>query len=100
MPSEYDDPTRAPGSKPAEFPIPFVASPSPYGSTSRLKTMTFGLTYIKATNDPSESPDSAFWQAGRHAKSSARWTYHEIATNHMVLSNRPNELAEVLLALA
>ena len=29
----------------------------------------------------------------RRARSSTRWQYHEIATNHMVPSNRPDELA-------
>jgi hypothetical protein len=28
------------------------------------------------------------------------WSYHEIATNHMVPNNRPQELADILLKLA
>ena len=59
----------------------------------------FSRTYIKATNDPVEKPDSGFWQAARHAQASDRWNYHEIATNHLVATNRPDELAAILLAL-
>ncbi len=58
-----------------------------------------GLTYIKATADADEQSDSAFWQASRHAQQSADWQYHEIECNHMVPSNRPDELVEILLCL-
>lgn len=58
------------------------------------------LTYIKATADPDEAPDSAFWKAANHASHSPRWGYHEIATNHMVPLTRPDELTEILLELA
>jgi hypothetical protein len=33
-----------------------------------------------------------------HARSSDAWNYREIASNHMVPSNRPAELAELLIA--
>ena len=100
MPREYDDPTEGAWQQARRVPHPVRCFTEPVRLDKPLEDHAFGLTYIKATNDPSESPDSAFWQAGRHAKSSTRWKYHEIATNHMILSNRPNELAEVLLELA
>jgi len=34
------------------------------------------------------------------AKASPAWRYREIATNHMVASNRPEELTRLLLELA
>ena len=37
--------------------------------------------------------------AAAHARASAAWRYREIATNHMVASNRPAELAAILLEL-
>ena len=58
------------------------------------------LSYIKATADPDEADDSAFWQAARRAQASADWEYHEIDTNHMVPMTRPDELAALLAALA
>ena len=40
-----------------------------------------------------------FWAAADRAKASPAWDYHEIATNHMVASNRPGELTRLLLDL-
>lgn len=59
----------------------------------------FSRTYIKASADPNEEPDSPFWMAARHAQASPSWRYHEIATNHLVATTHPNEVAEILLGL-
>jgi pimeloyl-ACP methyl ester carboxylesterase len=60
-----------------------------------------GLTYIKATADGRDAPGGeAFWSVADHAKASERWQYFEIGTTHMVASNRPNDLAAILLGLA
>jgi hypothetical protein len=42
----------------------------------------------------------AFWAAAERAKSSPKWRYCEVATNHMIPNNRPTELAQLLLELA
>jgi pimeloyl-ACP methyl ester carboxylesterase len=61
----------------------------------------FGLNYIKATADSSEAPGgNAVWDAAERAKASTRWQYYEIETNHMVASNRPHELADLLVAIS
>lgn len=65
-----------------------------------LEDWPFTLTYVKATADPDESPDSGFWQASRHASASDRWAHHEIATHHLIPVSRPRELADILLTLA
>jgi pimeloyl-ACP methyl ester carboxylesterase len=55
------------------------------------------------SGDPgSGSPGSGgpFWAAADRAAASSAWRYHEIATNHMIPSNRPEELARLLLDLA
>ncbi len=66
-----------------------------------LEDYPFTRTYIKATSAPPEDiGNGAFWQAARHAQASPAWQYFEIATNHMVASNRPQELAAVLLQVA
>ncbi len=58
------------------------------------------LSYIKATADPTEAAESAFWRAARMADASPDWHYHEIATNHMVPTTHPGEVAAILSALA
>ncbi|MFV0524243.1 MAG: alpha/beta fold hydrolase [Acidimicrobiales bacterium] len=65
-----------------------------------LEEWPFTLTYIKATADPAEPPDSAFWRLAGHARSSDRWGYHEIPSTHMVPFSHAEPLAEILLAVA
>jgi len=65
-----------------------------------LETWPMPLTYIKASADPDEDPDSAFWKMARIAEASERWSYREIATNHMVPMTRPEEFVAILLALS
>ena len=66
-----------------------------------LESFPFTRTYIKATQAPeNDIGNEAFWRAARHAKGSPAWRYYEIATNHMVANNRPEELARILSAVA
>jgi len=56
---------------------------------------------VKATDDGRDVVGgNAFWDAADHARADPRWSYHEIATNHMVQHNAPDELTEILLGLA
>lgn len=73
---------------------------TPITLSTPLEEAPFTRTYIKATADPAESPESAFWRAARAAHASPAWDYHEIATNHMVPSMHPAELATILLSIA
>ena len=62
-----------------------------------LEAFPFGRTYIRATADAPDAPGTAvFDAAAARARSSDAWSYHEMATNHMVPSNRPDELAGIL----
>ena len=66
-----------------------------------LESFPFTRTYIKATQAPeNDIGNEAFWRAARHAKGSPAWRYYEIATNHTVENNRPEELARILSAVA
>ncbi|MGY9072276.1 MAG: alpha/beta fold hydrolase [Acidimicrobiales bacterium] len=65
-----------------------------------LEEFDFSLTYVKATADPDESPDSFFWDAANAAKASDAWAYHEIPTHHLVPLTHPDELAAILRDLA
>jgi hypothetical protein len=65
-----------------------------------LEDHTFGLTYIKATADAREAPGGrALYAAADHARTSPRSRYREINTTHMVASNRPDELTNILVEL-
>lgn len=66
----------------------------------KLEEYRFTRTYIKATGEPRPQGNGAFWVAGDHAKDSAAWRYREIATNHMIPINRPEEMTELLVELA
>ncbi len=54
---------------------------------------------IQALHDDLANRGGPFWAAADRAKASPAWRYREIATSHMVASNRPTELAGLLLEL-
>ena len=63
-----------------------------------LENYAFTRTYIKATvRVEGEPAGQVFWNAARYAQSSEYWEYCEIDTSHMVASNKPQELANLLL---
>ena len=64
-----------------------------------LEELPLSRTYINATADEDEANNSHFWQSAKHAQESRNWEYFEIATNHLVAINRPDELAKVLLEI-
>jgi pimeloyl-ACP methyl ester carboxylesterase len=64
-----------------------------------LEELPLSRTYIKATADGNETKNSHFWQSAKHAQESRNWEYFEIATNHLVAINRPDELAKILLGI-
>jgi pimeloyl-ACP methyl ester carboxylesterase len=98
---EYDDPDEAAWQSERRVPHPLRCFTEPVRVAKPLEQHPFGLTYIKASADSPDAPGGeAFWNAAAHAKASDRWRYREIATNHMVASNRPLELAAILLELA
>ena len=59
----------------------------------------FTRTDIKATGEPRPDAGGPFWDAADRAMASPAWSYREIATNHMIPSSRPEELAGLLLEL-
>src|SRR5215468_5858747 len=65
-----------------------------------LEDYPFTRTYVKATGEPRPESGGPFWAAADRARASPAWRYQEIATNHMILSNRPLELVRLLLELA
>jgi pimeloyl-ACP methyl ester carboxylesterase len=97
---EFDDPAEAAWMAPRRTAHPKGCFTEAVYLARPLESYPFTRSYIKATAAPPDDPGNiAFWQAARHAQSSADWRYHEIDTNHMVASNRPDELAALLLAM-
>lgn len=82
-------------------PHPKACFTEPVYLAKPLEEFGFTRTYIKATRNPeTDIGAAALWRAAKRAEESPAWTYKEIETTHMVASNRPAELAGILLQLA
>ena len=96
----FDDPAEAAFAVPRRTPHPRGCFVEPVGLGQPLEAFPFSRTYIRATaDDPGAPGASVFDGAAAHARTSPAWRYREIATNHMVASNRPAELGALLLEL-
>jgi pimeloyl-ACP methyl ester carboxylesterase len=98
---EYDNPAEADWMGARRTTHPQGCFTEPVFLARPLEAFPFTRTYIKATQAPeNDIGNQAFWRAARRAKESPAWQYHEIATYHMVPSNRPQELARILADIA
>ena len=97
---EYDDPAEAAWYGARRTPHPAACFTEPVRLVRPLEDYPFTRTYIKATGEPRPEPGGPFWDAADRARQSPAWRYREIATNHMIPSNRPGDLARMLLELA
>jgi pimeloyl-ACP methyl ester carboxylesterase len=94
----YDDPAEAAFMTPRRVPQPLATFTAPVRLEHPVESYPFGRTYIRATGDGPDAPGAAaFDAAAEHARSSGAWQYREIASSHMVPSNRPAELTRLLL---
>ena len=102
MPREFEDPAETAWAGPRRTPHPVGCFTEPVRLPRPLEDYPFTRTYIKATGEPRPQAGTGgpFWAAADRAKASPAWRYREIATSHMVASNRPGELTELLLELA
>ncbi len=101
VPREFDEPAEAGFINPRRVSQPLASFAEPVRLSRPLEEHDVGLTYIRASADEPGAPSwEAFEAAAQRAAASTRWRHHEIATNHMVASNRPRELTDLLLALA
>lgn len=99
-PRAFDDPAEAEFINARRTPHPIGCFFEPARVPRRLEDYAFTRTYIKATADAPDAPGTqAIWAAAARAQASPAWRYREVATNHMVPSNRPEELATMLLEL-
>jgi pimeloyl-ACP methyl ester carboxylesterase len=98
---EFDDPAEGAWMAPRRVQHPRACFTEPVYLARPLEEYAFSRTYIKATaGDPNETGNAAFWRAAKHAQNSPAWKYFEIATNHVLASNRPQETAARLMDAA
>ena len=97
-PRQFDDPIEGQWVTARRTPHPAACFSESVYLAQPLEEYPFTRTYIKATVEVDGEPaGEVFWTAARLARSSASWRYFEIATNHMIASNKPQELANLLL---
>jgi pimeloyl-ACP methyl ester carboxylesterase len=100
MARTYEDPAEGEFASPRRGGQPIRCFVEPVRLVNPLEEFSFSLTYIKATGEPRPVESHPFWEASDRVKDDPRWRYREIETNHMIPSNRPGELSEMLLELA
>jgi pimeloyl-ACP methyl ester carboxylesterase len=99
-PREYDDPQEAAWAAARRTPHPAACFTEPVRLARPLEDYPFTRTFIKATGEPRPGRADPFWAAADRARQSPAWRYREIATGHMIPSNRPADLVRLLLELS
>ena len=98
---EFDDPAEAAFMRARRTPQPVLCFREAVHLPRPLEEYAFTRTYVRATADrPDAFAAAVFDAAAARARRSAAWRCREIATNHMIASNRPQELAALLHELA
>lgn len=98
---QFDDPSEAAWMQARRTPHPIGCFTEAVYLSKPLEDHAFTRTYVKATASAEGDPGNvAFLKAAKHAAASSSWQYFEIATNHMLASNKPAETAKVLLSIA
>jgi len=98
---DFDDPADADFAAPRRVRHPAGCFTEPVRLRTPLEDRGISLTYIKATGEPRpEAGGGPFWVAADRTRDDPRWRYREIATNHMIPFNRPQELVDILNEVA
>ena len=100
IPRDLGDPAETEWVNQRRSPQPIATFTEPVRLTKPIESWDFSRTYIKATADENEAPDSPFWQASARASASPLWSHHEVACNHMAPLLKPNEVTSILLDVA
>jgi hypothetical protein len=98
--ADFDDPAEASWSPARRTAHPARCFSEPVRLARPLENYPFTRTYIKASAEPRAEPAEPFWAAADRARNSPAWRYREVATTHMIPSNRPDDLASLLTELA
>ncbi len=98
---DFDDPAEAQWVQLRRTPHPRGCFTEAVHLAKPLEEFGFTRTYIKANAAVGkEAGGASFWRAAKHAAASPAWRYFEIETNHMVISNKPEETARLLMTAA
>ncbi len=101
LPRSYDDEAEAAFMTARRASHPLACFTEAVRLARPLEEFPFERTYIRAVADAPGAPSAtAFDAAAAHASGSPAWHHREIATGHMVASNRPRELTEILVECA
>jgi pimeloyl-ACP methyl ester carboxylesterase len=94
---EFDDPDEASWMRARRTPHPIGCFNEAVYLSKPLEDYAFTRTYVKASASAKGDPgNEAFLKAATHAAASSSWQYFEVATNHMLASNKPAETAAIL----
>jgi hypothetical protein len=81
-------------------PQPAATLIDPVRLAKPIEDYPFERTYIRASVAEPDPVLGAIARSAQRALGSPAWTYREIATTHMVASNKPRELAQMLHEIA
>ena len=97
---QFDSPDEGAFISARRTPQPAATQTDPVHLAKPLEDHPFKRTYIRASVAEDDPVLSALARSAMRALGSPAWTYREIATTHMVASNKPRELASLLCELA
>lgn len=100
MARTFADPAEAARAQLRVGPQPIGCFSDPVVLPQPLEQFPFSRTYIKATGEPRPAGNASFWRTADRVRDSPAWRYREIATDHLIPINRPEELTACLLELA
>ena len=99
VPTRFDDPIEEAFNAPRRTPQPIKTFADAVVFEHALESYPFTRTYIRATGEPRPVGHPSERATG-HATNSPEWSYIEIECNHLIPSNRPDELVACLLEIA
>ena len=99
LPREFDDPAEAAWACARRTPHPAGCFTEPVRAGAPAGGLPVHPHLYQGHRRASAESGGPFWAAADRAMASPAWRYREIATNHMIASNRPGKLARLLLEL-
>jgi pimeloyl-ACP methyl ester carboxylesterase len=98
---QYDNKTEGEWMSLRRVPHPTGCLHEPVHLSQALEQFSFTRTYIQATLNPeTDIGVDALRRAAMNAKNSPLWRYEALETTHMIASNKPKELTEILKTVA
>jgi pimeloyl-ACP methyl ester carboxylesterase len=96
---QFDSPEEGAWVSARRTPHPAATLTEPLHLAKPIEDYPFKRTYIRASVAEADPVLSAIARSATRALASKAWTYREIATTHMVASNKPQELTAMLCSI-